>query len=137
MINDNKTILQYLADGINPLSGEIFEDNHICQNSKVTRALLDAIKLLEEKELKDSNKLPDKYKNIQLTNIEDLPIDKNIICEILYLNNKYTILACLNKIYRVRTTKLSPPTSCGMHTINKIHYGKEKQYSRLEYFSID
>jgi hypothetical protein len=138
MIN-HKTILQHLADGINPLSGEIFEDNHICQNSKVTRALLEAVQLLEEQELKKSNKLPSEYKNIKHINIRDLPIEDNIDikCEILYINNKYTIFKYLNKNYRVRTTKISPPTICGLYSINKVLYGKEKEYARLQYLLIE
>ncbi len=138
MIN-YKTILQYLADGVNPLSGEIFEDNHICQNSKVTRALLHAIKLLEEQELKKDNKLADEYNKIKCTTIKDFPLDDNtdIQCEIIYLNSKYTILKYLNKNYKVRTTKVAPPNTCGLYTIKKVFYGKEKEYARLHYSLIE
>ena len=40
-------IIKLLSNGINPLTGEKFDDEHICQNKKITRALLVSLKSLE------------------------------------------------------------------------------------------
>ena len=59
-MEENLRIIQQLSNGADPFTGEIFEDNHICQNAKVVRALIIAVKSLENelKRLKRKENLP-------------------------------------------------------------------------------
>ena len=56
----DQTIIQQLVDGINPLTGELLEDNHICKDDKVVQALINSILALdkEEKRLERKERLP-------------------------------------------------------------------------------
>src|SRR5215210_1099419 len=57
-------ILRALADGIDPMTGEVFPDDNPCQHSQVVRALFKAIEVLEEiegKEKKEEKRRRDKH----------------------------------------------------------------------------
>jgi len=70
-------IIEQLSTATNPFTGEIFEDNHICQNAKVTMALVVAMKSLENeiKKLKRKESLPTNAGK-QWTSEEDINLIK-------------------------------------------------------------
>ena len=59
-MEEHLEIIKHLSNGINPLTGEMFENEHICQNAKITRALMISVKSLENeiKKLEKKNNLP-------------------------------------------------------------------------------
>ena len=59
-MEEHLEIIKHLSNGINPLTGEAFEDEHICQNAKITSALNISVKSLENeiKKLERKNNLP-------------------------------------------------------------------------------
>lgn len=59
-MEEHLEIIKHLSNGINPLTGEMFEDEHICHNEEITSALMISIKSLENeiKKLERKNNLP-------------------------------------------------------------------------------
>lgn len=59
-MEEHLEIIKHLSNGINPLTGEMLEDEHICQNAKISRALMVSVKSLENeiKRLERKNNLP-------------------------------------------------------------------------------
>lgn len=59
-MDNHKEIIQKLAEGIDPITGETLNVNHICLNNKVVEALNYAVDTLEqeEKRLERKKKLP-------------------------------------------------------------------------------
>jgi len=55
-MEEHLKIIQRLADGVNPITGEIFDDNHILQNSVIVRALATSVKALENEIKKEQRK---------------------------------------------------------------------------------
>ena len=49
-------IIQRLADGINPITGEVFDYNHILQNGIIVRALVASVKAIENDIKKEKRK---------------------------------------------------------------------------------
>ena len=62
MLEKYKDIIQHLSDGINPFTGEVFDSNHICQNTDIARALMASVKVLE-KEIAKSKRKKDQPSN--------------------------------------------------------------------------
>ena len=52
-----KNLIQMLADGVNPFTGEIFEYTHICQNISIVRALTAATNALDKEIKRESRKV--------------------------------------------------------------------------------
>lgn len=52
-----KNMIQMLADGVNPFTGEIFEYSHVCQNVFIVRALTAAAKALDKEIKKETREI--------------------------------------------------------------------------------
>ncbi len=46
-MEEHLKIIQRLADGANPITGEVFDNNHILQNGIIVRALATSVKAIE------------------------------------------------------------------------------------------
>ena len=59
-VEEHLEIIKNLSNGINPLTGEVFEDEHICHNAKITTALMISVKSLENEieKIERKNNLP-------------------------------------------------------------------------------
>ena len=55
-MEEHLKIIQQLADGINPITGEIFDNSHILQNGIVVRALTASVKAIEKEVKKKQRK---------------------------------------------------------------------------------
>lgn len=55
-ISETLKIIRALADGINPFTGEIFQDDSPYQNPQMVRALYKAIEALESQEKREQKK---------------------------------------------------------------------------------
>jgi LmbE family N-acetylglucosaminyl deacetylase len=55
-ISEALKIIHALADGVNPLTGEVFSDNSPYQHPQIIRALFVAIRALEQAEKKQASK---------------------------------------------------------------------------------
>jgi hypothetical protein len=55
-MEEHLKIIQQLADGIDPITGEIFDNNHILQNAVIVRALATSVKAIENEVKKKQRK---------------------------------------------------------------------------------
>ncbi len=55
-MDEHLNIVQQMANGANPFTGEIFDDTHICQNVNVARALISAAVALENETKRQQKK---------------------------------------------------------------------------------
>ena len=80
-----KELLTVLADGIDPLTGEVLPDDHVCNKGEIVRALNCAVEVLsrrKKKPLPENNGKPwTEELDRELSHLFDVGIKKQDLCE--------------------------------------------------------
>jgi hypothetical protein len=112
-------IIRALADGVNPITGEVFEDDSVYQKPQVIRALFTAMSALEDQEKRDKRqrKLPSKAGTTWTTEEDEKlsqAFDQGISIKELVKIHERTRGAIQSRLANLG--KLAPPIYSRKHT---------------------
>jgi len=112
-------IIRALAEGINPITGEVFEDDSVYQKPQVIRALFTAMSALEDQEKRDKRqrKLPSKAGTTWTTEEDEKlsqAFDQGISIKELVKIHERTRGAIQSRLANLG--KLAPPIYSRKHT---------------------